>query len=151
VRLIVNLLLPFALFCSLSFTDVDKQYPEDRDYGAEDRGMGRYAAKSLYQTGKFALTFDDGPSPVNTPKLLDILKEGNVHATFFVMTEHMTEANLPLLKRVLDEGHILASHGLGHIHSNQLDAAAFKKNLKDSFLRLKQVYAYSGHNMDSIY
>lgn len=129
----------------------DKQYPEDRVYTSTDRGMGKYAARSIYQTGKFVLTFDDGPSVKNTPQMLDILKKHGVHATFFVLTGDINDSMLPLLKRVLDEGHILASHGREHLHSNGLPAEAFKKNLQDSIETLKKVYEYAGHPWTNIY
>ena len=56
------------------------------------------------------LTFDDGPS-ANTPKILDILKEKNVKATFFVIgNKNMTH----IYKRIVDEGHTLGNHTYGH-------------------------------------
>lgn len=129
----------------------EKQYPEDRIYTSADRGMGKYASRSIYQTGKFVLTFDDGPSVQNTPRMLDILKKHGAHATFFVLTGVISDSMLPLLKRVLDEGHILASHGREHLRSNDLPLEVFKKNLSDSFLTLKRVYEYAGHSLSNIY
>ena len=58
------------------------------------------------------LTFDDGPSYSVTPKLLDILKEENVHATFFVIN-HSDDLNY-LIKREYDEGHAIALHSFSH-------------------------------------
>lgn len=147
----------FALFSFSVFAQsdleslLDKQYPEDRVYAPTEHGMGKYAAKSLYQTGKFVMTFDDGPHPQFTAKILDILKEYGVHATFFQLGEKIDDSMLPLLKRILDEGHIIGSHGWSHLHSNQLDAAGFKANLKKSLLRLKQVYEYAGVPWTQIY
>ncbi len=58
------------------------------------------------------LTFDDGPSSSITPELLDILKEENVKATFFVLNHG---SNLDyLIKREYDEGHTVALHGSSH-------------------------------------
>lgn len=139
------------LSVSVHSQELDKQYPEDRVYTNADRGMGKYQARSLRDTGKFSLTFDDGPHAVNTPRLLDVLKAGNVHATFFVLTDKINDSMLPLLKRVLDEGHILASHSKTHDHSNGLSLATFKANLKESLLALKRVYEYAGHPFHNIY
>lgn len=60
-----------------------------------------------------SLTFDDGPNPATTPQLLDILKEKNVKATFFMLGQNVT-ANEALAKRVNDEGHEVASHSYSH-------------------------------------
>ena len=58
------------------------------------------------------LTFDDGPSYSITPKLLDILKEENVKATFFIIN-HSDNLNY-LIKREYDEGHTVAIHSYTH-------------------------------------
>lgn len=58
------------------------------------------------------LTFDDGPSSSITPALLDILKEENVKATFFVLN-HGSSLDY-LIKREHDEGHTVALHGNSH-------------------------------------
>jgi peptidoglycan/xylan/chitin deacetylase (PgdA/CDA1 family) len=56
-----------------------------------------------------ALTFDDGPDPDVTPRVLSVLRERNAHATFFVLTEEA--ARRPeLLKRIADEGHEIGLH-----------------------------------------
>lgn len=56
------------------------------------------------------LTFDDGPSG-NTPKILDILKEKKVPATFFVIGNPDMKDTY---KRIVDEGHVLGNHTYGH-------------------------------------
>lgn len=59
------------------------------------------------------LTFDDGPTTRATPKVLDILKEENVKATFFVIGKYV--ANHPeIVKRAYEEGHYIANHGYDH-------------------------------------
>lgn len=62
------------------------------------------------------LTFDDGPTLKATPKILDILKEEDVVATFFVVGKHVKE-NPELVKRAYDEGHFIANHGYNHNNS----------------------------------
>lgn len=59
------------------------------------------------------LTFDDGPDPEYTPKILDILKKENVPATFFVVGME-AENNLPLLKRISNEGYEIGNHTFTH-------------------------------------
>lgn len=60
-----------------------------------------------------ALTFDDGPTGLRTPELLDILKESNVQATFFVVGKQ-AERHPDLLQRAVAEGHIIANHTYSH-------------------------------------
>ena len=62
------------------------------------------------------LTFDDGPTLKATPKILDILKEEDVVATFFVVGKHVKE-NPELVERAYDEGHFIANHGYNHNNS----------------------------------
>lgn len=63
------------------------------------------------------LTFDDGPSSSVTPKILDILKQYNVPATFFVLGTSV-ENNPDLLKREYNEGHYIANHSYSHSYSS---------------------------------
>ena len=62
------------------------------------------------------LTFDDGPSKDITPQVLDILKEHDVKATFFVLGARV-ELYPDILKRAFDEGHYIANHGYSHKYS----------------------------------
>lgn len=65
------------------------------------------------QPGKIALTFDDGPDPVWTPKILDILKQENVPAAFFIVGEN-GQANPQIVKRIVAEGHEIGNHSFTH-------------------------------------
>jgi peptidoglycan/xylan/chitin deacetylase (PgdA/CDA1 family) len=62
---------------------------------------------------KIALTFDDGPDPRFTPQILDLLKEYNIKATFFVMGSR-AEAYPDLVRRMIAEGHIVGNHTYWH-------------------------------------
>jgi len=74
-----------------------------------------------YSPNKIALTFDDGPDPQWTPKILDILKRYNVPATFFIVGENaLTERRL--LERIVREGHEVGSHT--YTHPNLAGASA---------------------------
>lgn len=63
------------------------------------------------------LTFDDGPSSLVTPLILDVLKQENVKATFFILGERASR-NKELIKREFYEGHYIANHGYSHKYSN---------------------------------
>ncbi len=62
--------------------------------------------------GVIYLTFDDGPSSSITPKILDILKQKNVKATFFIL--NYNSAGEALVKREIAEGHTVGIHGFSH-------------------------------------
>ena len=62
------------------------------------------------------LTFDDGPSKDITPQILDILKENDVKATFFVLGSRV-ELYPDMLNREYEEGHYIANHGYSHKYS----------------------------------
>lgn len=63
--------------------------------------------------GKIVLTFDDGPDPVWTPKILDILKQENVKAAFFIVGSN-GQTNPAIVKRILAEGHEIGNHSFTH-------------------------------------
>jgi cellulose synthase/poly-beta-1,6-N-acetylglucosamine synthase-like glycosyltransferase/peptidoglycan/xylan/chitin deacetylase (PgdA/CDA1 family)/spore germination protein YaaH len=63
--------------------------------------------------GLIALTFDDGPDPTWTPRILDVLKQEHVPATFFIIGEY-GQANPDLLRRIVAEGHDIGNHTYTH-------------------------------------
>ncbi len=80
-------------------------------YGAVHRSSQLFGA-SLYRTNaarKLAITFDDGPNPAITPKLLEMLERHNAKATFFVVGRYARECP-SLLKEIQSRGHILGNH-----------------------------------------
>lgn len=144
------------LLCLLSlnaFAGIEEilQYPEDRVYTSADRGMRPYLAQSLYKTGTFALTFDDGPNLVITPQILDVLKKHNKKAIFFVLTAHINAENKFLIKRMLDEGHLVGSHSPNHDRPAGLTKEQFKQQTKESFQVLSKLYKEAGHEFNKIY
>lgn len=83
-----------------------------------------------------ALTFDDGPSEY-TPQILDILKREGVHATFFNLGEQA--AGQPsYVKRVVEDGHELASHTNAHQYLPDLARDALRAEITSAFDRLKE-------------
>ncbi len=76
---------------------------------------GSGPAGSLMTTGTagVALTFDDGPDPVQTPKILDLLAEYHVHATFCLVGQNV-RAHPDLVRRIVAEGHTICNHSWRH-------------------------------------
>ena len=70
-----------------------------------------FSSVSNGKPGVIYLTFDDGPSTKNTARLLDILKEENVKATFFLTDKTNTDY---LIKKMYDEGHTIGLHTASH-------------------------------------
>ena len=106
---------------------------------AED--LARYDAAYLGDTTKkvLYLTFDAGYENGCTEKILDILKKHNVKAAFFLVGNYM-EKNADLVRRMVDEGHIVGNHTMHHYDMSKLeDKAAFEKELTDLEALFQQV------------
>lgn len=127
------------------------QYPEERPYSDSDRGLSPYRALSLYGSKSFTLTFDDGPDAELTPLLLDTLKKHDVQATFFVLTEKINDKIFPVIKRMLDEGHTVATHGPDHARSTDQSELVWKGALRRSLRDLAEIYRKAGHTLEKIY
>jgi peptidoglycan-N-acetylglucosamine deacetylase len=77
-------------------------------------GGGPAGSIMTTRSSGIALTFDDGPDAVNTPKLLDILGEHDVKATFNLVGFRARDV-APVVRRIADEGHTLANHSWQHL------------------------------------
>lgn len=87
------------------------------------------------------LTFDDGPSDRVTPRVLDTLKEYNVHATFFIV--NYGESGKALIRRMIDEGHTVAIHGYSHDYAAIYKSdEAFMQNIYRLRDRLRSDFGY---------
>lgn len=130
-----------------------KQFPDDgRDYrpGA-DSGFEVYRTKSMLKTKKVVLTFDDGPHAVNTPKTLDVLKKYGAKATFFVLTENVNEKTMPFIKRIIQEGHTLASHHHDHQNNNGKSEAQYRAELEKTVTTIAELNEKFGGSNELYY
>lgn len=78
-----------------------------------------------------ALTLDDGPDPEVTPRLLDVLREHGVKATFFVLLTQVRR-HPELLRRMASEGHEIALHGRDHQRMTYLSHTGAVSNLRSA-------------------
>ena len=85
-----------------------------------------------------ALTFDDGPSPVWTPKILDELKKAGVKATFFMIGEHV-EKYPDVARRVAEEGHEIGNHTIDHHVLVYYKMDELEKEIKDNEKIIKTI------------
>ncbi|HCM90283.1 MAG TPA: hypothetical protein DIS85_10330 [Vagococcus sp.] len=78
-----------------------------------------------------ALTFDDGPNPITTPQLLNILKSKNVKASFF-MVGNGVNAYPNVAKRVSNEGHQIGSHSYSHPQLTSLSSSQVQSQMRQT-------------------
>jgi peptidoglycan-N-acetylglucosamine deacetylase len=81
-----------------------------------------------YKPDTVALSFDDGPDPTWTPKILKILKEKNVKATFLMIGEEAQE-NVSVMKRVLADGHEIGNHTWTHPDISEISTGQLQLQL----------------------
>jgi peptidoglycan-N-acetylglucosamine deacetylase len=86
-----------------------------------------------------ALTFDDGPSPEHTPKVLDALDRAGVKATFFVIGKK-AEAHPDLVRLIAARGHLVGCHGYAHQRLfSLLSIAAVRDDIERSLATLEKI------------
>ncbi|WP_010268302.1 N-acetylmuramoyl-L-alanine amidase [Paenibacillus senegalensis] len=90
---------------------------------------------------KVALTFDDGPNPTVTPKVLDILKENDVQATFFILGQQVN-ANIDLLRRIIEEGHAIGNHSWSHPKFDSLSVEEAMNEIEKTQSALENAIGY---------
>jgi len=96
--------------------------------------LGDTTKKEIY------LTFDEGYENGYTSQILDILKKKNVKAAFFVTRPYINQ-NKELIKRMVEEGHVVGNHSSTHpsMPSKATDFNKFKKEFEDTELAFKEV------------
>ncbi|MCB1208403.1 MAG: polysaccharide deacetylase family protein [Verrucomicrobiales bacterium] len=99
--------------------------PPDK-WTAKGVSMGRTKQD---HTQDFLLTFDDGPHPVNTPAILDWLREHKLHATFFVLGENVVRYPA-LVKRIVAEGHQIGNHSWSHPSLSRMSDDRVRSEIK---------------------
>ncbi len=80
---------------------------------------------------RVALTFDDGPIPIVTPWILDLLKEQDIKATFFMVGDNIRK-NSDVYQRVVNEGHKVGNHTYNHLKSFQTSKMRYLDNIEKS-------------------
>jgi peptidoglycan/xylan/chitin deacetylase (PgdA/CDA1 family)/glycosyltransferase involved in cell wall biosynthesis len=83
--------------------------------------------------GTIALTFDDGPDPVWTPKILEVLRHNRVHATFFVVGTQVA-AHPEILRQIVADGHEVGVHTFTHADLGRVPAWRQSLELKETQL-----------------
>ena len=92
--------------------------------GGQARRASAVTDKSEVSRKEIALTFDDGPHPVYTRKLLDGLRERGVRVSFFLIGQNI-DGNEDIIRRMKEEGHLIGNHSQSHMQLSKenIDAA----------------------------
>ncbi|MGW6568537.1 polysaccharide deacetylase family protein [Streptomyces sp. NPDC054975] len=126
----VALLAAASLVLALSGCGVDSISPADARGKAatSDDKAGGAGAVDCAKAKCIALTFDAGPGK-DTPRLLDVLKEKKVPATFFLLGRKHVDRYPEVVKRISDEGHEVANHTWTHRILTDLEADEVREEL----------------------
>lgn len=89
------------------------------------------------------LTFDDGPDPIFTPQILDILDRNHIKGTFFIVGEN-AEVHPELIERMFKEGHEIGSHTFTHPNIASISALRTKMELNANQRLFQEI---TGHSM----
>jgi peptidoglycan-N-acetylglucosamine deacetylase len=95
-------------------------------------GTVQYPQTLPLRDHEVVLTFDDGPAPPSTDKVLDALAAQCVSANFFIVGER-AKASPELVRRAYEEGHTIGTHSQTHANLAELTLAAAEKEIADGF------------------
>lgn len=109
--------------------------------GNQPEKVSQRVTKPLeHPSGYVALSYDDGPTPELTPKLLDSLEANRAQATFFVQGNH-AEENPELVRREIADGHVIGNHSWDHPDLVALPDAAVLDQVQSTSATLRQLGA----------
>lgn len=114
------------------------------DVGAKNKEiLDKYDGYCLgsNNTKKVYLTFDEGYEAGYTEKILAVLKENDVKATFFI-TAHYVNTKPELVQKMIDEGHIIGNHTVNHKSMPDLNLETIKKEVMDLHTSIYQKFNY---------
>lgn len=116
----------------------------NRPSGAIDyqQKYGKYDADFIKENEKnIYLTFDEGYENGYTDDILDVLKEKNVSAVFFVTMPYV-KAEPELIQRMIDEGHVVGNHSVNHLSMPETDAAQCEREVVELHDYVKENFNY---------
>ena len=125
----VNLLSLSILACLSSFSELNADHCQVYTMGNTEEH-------------KIALTFDDGPHGEKTPRILDVLRDNNVQATFFIVGENV-KGNEDIIERMIADGHEIGNHTFGHKYLFKVDRRVMEREID---LCDDEIFNYSEYN-----
>lgn len=102
--------------------------------------VAQQPTETEYEMKQIAITFDDGPNPEYTPKLLAGLKERNVSATFFLLGEEV-ERYPEIVEQIHSQGHLIGVHSYQHVNFKEVGVDAALEQIEKT---RKAIYAVTG-------
>ncbi len=103
-----------------------------------EKGKQRITFTDCHVDGPFiSITFDDGPNPAQTPRLLKMLKDRGIKATFFCVGQCVAQ-NPDVAKQIVEEGHEIANHSWNHPLLTKMTEAAVKDQIDRTHNVIKQ-------------
>ncbi|WP_433943095.1 polysaccharide deacetylase family protein [Paenibacillus sp. SN-8-1] len=106
----------------------------------------QYTFREIYDVKtsekKVALTFDDGPDNRYTPQILDILKDNQVKATFFLVGRQI-DKDPSVVKRIFSEGHEIGNHTVNHPNLNKMEVQQISQEVENNNAKIKKLTGYT--------
>ena len=161
-RIICILLVLLASGCALCDNELKETVETTQSYEVSDKGVGwgikknknsppdvpqdvksmlpKYDAFYMDNSGDktLYLTFDEGYENGYTPKILDVLKEKNVSAVFFVTLSY-AKNNPDLIRRMINEGHVVGNHSARHPNMTQV-------SMEEAYAEVADLHNYISEN-----
>ena len=97
-----------------------------------------FVVRGLARSSAIALTFDDGPDPTHTPRLLQVLKQFNIKATFFLIGQKV-ERHPNLVRLISDEGHEIGHHSFTHGEPAITSSQALLRETRETIAALESI------------
>lgn len=132
---ILDVLCVKAMYESYINTKDTLFLPADAGADAKDEVKEQFSGSK-----QIALTFDDGPHSVYTPRLLDGLRERGVHATFFLLGENVVGKEA-IVKQMQEDGHLIGNHGYSHVQMSKESVNTACEQIEENN---KQIEAITG-------
>ncbi|NLT70573.1 MAG: polysaccharide deacetylase family protein [Verrucomicrobiaceae bacterium] len=118
----------------------DEVQPVEEKFPGWSRPIDNTYTRVTTSRRVLAITFDDGPHPENTPRLLDMLKERDIKATFYAVG-NMVKYSPHLLRRMIAEGHEIGNHTVSHGNLARMSDESLLKELRTAH---EQILAETG-------
>ncbi len=135
-----TLMAALFLMSASAFADFS-QNPIGSNSNVSDKAFSEHNQERLHTgTQEIILTFDDGPTPGVTEKVLDILRDNGAKGTFFVVAKN-AQAYPALMKRIVSEGHLVANHSYSHKALNDTNFFNRKKTVNTEILGAHEILA----------
>lgn len=116
---------PNTNYRSPSYADPARRNPDINLPANLPNGLAVSHSRGLTSHPYVAMTFDDGPHPRNTPRLLDMLRRRNIKATFYVIGENVKRYPA-ITRRIVAEGHEIGNHTWTHSKLTKLSDSAVR-------------------------